>query len=140
MTHGVIKMNFLKKLCSNFYTLAFTIFISGLISVYDNVMNVIFYDTLPIDERNPLASKIIDWYGVKGLVEIKATGTVLAVIVMLLLAKTRYKFVVYPVFLVQLWLFYYLTFHVNSMTNFLDTDFGLPIRLFLEFYREALSL
>lgn len=133
-------MNFLKKLCSNFYTLAFTVFISGLISVYDNVMNVIFYDTLPIDERNPLASKIIEWYGVKGLVEIKATGTVLAVIVMLLLAKTRYKFVVYPVFLVQLWLFYYLTFHVNSMTNFLDTDFGLPIRLFLEFYREALSL
>ena len=133
-------MNFLKKLCSNFYTLAFTIFISGLISVYDNVMNVIFYDTLPIDERNPLASKIIDWCGVKGLVEIKATGTVLAVIVMLLLAKTRYKFVVYPVFLVQLWLFYYLTFHVNGMTNFLDTDFGLPIRLFLEFYREKISL
>ena len=133
-------MNFLKKLCSNFYTLAFPVVISGLISVYDNVMNVIFYDTLPIDERNPLASKIIEWYGVKGLVEIKATGTVLAVIVMLLLAKTRYKFVVYPVFLVQLWLFYYLTFHVNSMTNFLDTDFGLPIRLFLEFYREALSL
>ena len=133
-------MNFLKKLCSNFYTLAFTVFISGLISVYDNVMNVIFYDTLPIDERNPLASKIIEWYGVKGLVEIKATGTILAVIAMLLLAKPRYKFIIYPVFLVQLWLFYYLTFHVNSMTNFLDADFGLPIRLFLEFYREILSL
>ena len=133
-------MNFLKKLYSNFYTLAFTVFISGLISVYDNVMNVIFYDTLPIDERNPLASKIIEWYGVKGLVEIKATGTILAVIAMLLLAKTRYKFIIYPVFLVQLWLFYYLTFHVNSMANFLDADFGLPIRLFLEFYREKISL
>ena len=129
----------IKGFLSNKFTLLALVFISGLISVYDNVMNVIFYDTLPIDERNPIASKIIEQYGVGGLVEIKSVGTIMAVIAMYLLIKTRYKFVVYPVFLAQLCLFYYLTFHVNS-DDFCGRDFGLPFKLFLEFYRENLPL
>ena len=35
-------------------------FAAGLISVYDNVLNVIFMETLPVDEQNPFASSIID--------------------------------------------------------------------------------
>ena len=75
-------MGFIKSL-SNKFVLASLAFISGLISVYDNVMNVLFYHTLPLDERNPVASIIIEHFGVVGLVETKAYGTIIGVTVML---------------------------------------------------------
>lgn len=124
-----------KKLFSNFYLSALAVFLSGLISVYDNVMNVIFFKTLKMDEKNPVASWIIETKGVSGLVEIKAVTTVLAVAIMLALLKTRYKLIIWPVFVFQLCLFYYLTFHVAGDTgNMFGKDFGLPIKLFFEFY------
>ncbi|MQF98049.1 MAG: hypothetical protein FI729_00745 [SAR202 cluster bacterium] len=124
-----------KKLFSNFYLSALAVFLSGLISVYDNVMNVIFFKTLKMDEKNPVASWIIETKGVSGLVEIKAVTTVLAVAIMLALLKTRYKLIVWPVFVFQLCLFYYLTFHVAGDTgDMFGKDFGLPIKLFFEFY------
>tara|TARA_B100000686_G_scaffold137633_2_gene144887 strand:+ start:5197 stop:5370 length:174 start_codon:yes stop_codon:yes gene_type:complete len=43
-----------KKLFSNFYLSALAVFLSGLISVYDNVMNVIFFKTLKMDEKTLL--------------------------------------------------------------------------------------
>ena len=126
-------MSFLKRFFSNFYTSAFAVFLAGLISVYDNVMNVIFFETLKKDELNPVASWIIETKGVSGLVEIKAVTTIVAVVTMLLLLKTRYKFIIWPVLVFQLGLFYYLTFHVSGGGIF-GKDFGLPIRLFFEFY------
>ena len=131
-------MGFIKSL-SNKFVLASLAFTSGLISVYDNVMNVLFYRTLPLDERNPVASVIIEHFGVVGLVEIKAYGTILGVAIMLGLIKTKYKFVLYPILIGQLALFYYLTFHING-TGFWNGDFGLPFRMFLEFYSEYLTL
>ena len=79
-------MSIIKSLGNKFALLALT-FLSGLISVYDNVMNVIFYETLPVDEINPVASRIIEKYGVVGLVEIKAVGTILALMLMICLIK-----------------------------------------------------
>ena len=77
----------LVKIFSNKFTLLALTFISGLISVYDNVMNVVFYDSLPIDELNPVASLIIDEFSVAGLVVAKAIGTILAVALMVTLIK-----------------------------------------------------
>ncbi len=130
-------MRFINRLLSNFYIGASLVFLAGFISVYDNVMNVIFFNSLPQDERNPFGSWIIEKFGVEGLVEIKSVTTILAVALMLILLKTKYKIVILPVCLFQIALFYYLTFHVTS--GFLITrDFGLPIRLFFEFYEEKL--
>lgn len=127
-------MGFTSRLLSNFYIGALLVFLAGFISVYDNVMNVIFFNSLPQDERNPFASWIIESFGVEGLVEIKSVTTILAVALMLFLLKTKYKVVILPVCLCQIALFYYLTFHVTS--GFLVTkDFGLPIKLFFEFYK-----
>ena len=126
----------LRKILSNKYVLAATTFISGLISAYDNVMNVVFYETLPMDEVNPYASWIIDNWGVYGLVTAKTVGTVAAVILMLMLIKTKYKFVIYPVFICQAILFFYLTFHTISYNTFFQQDIGLPIEMFIEFYKE----
>lgn len=127
-------MKFLRKLFSNFYLLAFSVFLSGLISVYDNVMNVIFFESLEGDEKNPFASWIIENKGVAGLVEIKSVTTVLAVAIMLRLIKTKYKIIVWPVLGFQLCLFYYLTFHTPNTEEFFGKDFGTPLRLFFEFY------
>jgi len=124
-----------KKIFSNFYLSALVVFLSGLISVYDNVMNVIFFKTLKMDERNPIASWIIETKGVSGLVEIKAVTTVIAVAIMLGLLKTRYKIIIWPIFFFQLCLFYYLTFHIADGTgDMFGKDFGLPVKLFFEFY------
>ena len=127
-------MSFLKKFLSNFYTSACVVFLAGLISVYDNVMNVIFFESLKRDEKNPVASWIIEQNGVDGLVETKAVTTIVAVITMLFIIKTRYKFVIWPVLAFQLGLFYYLTFYTVEGGQLFSKDFGLPIRLFFEFY------
>ena len=123
------------RFISNKITLASVTFLSGLISAYDNVMNVVFYHTLPMDERNPVASKIIEYSGVSGLVMLKSLGTLAAVAIMLLLIKTKYKYVLYPVFFVQLLLFYYLTFYSNDYKLIFDKDFWVPLEMFVEFYK-----
>lgn len=127
-------MRSLRKLFSNFYLSAFSVLLSGVISVYDNVMNVIFFESLERNEKNPFASWIIDNKGVEGLVEIKAVTTMLAVAIMLCIIKTRYRIIVWPVLAFQLALFYYLTFHTPNGSEFFSKDFGTPIRLFFEFY------
>ena len=129
-------MRSLRKLFSNVYLSVFSVFLSGLISVYDNVMNVIFFEDLEITEKNPFASWIISNRGVEGLVEIKSVTTILAVAIMLGLIRTKYRIIVWPVLAFQLSLFYYLTFHIPDVDarEFFSKDFGIPIRLFFEFY------
>ena len=76
-------MSFFKKISNSFVLLASLVFLSGLISVYDNVMNVVFYEDLPRTEQNPQASWIIENLGgVAGLVQVKAITTIMAVVVM----------------------------------------------------------
>ena len=126
-------MGILKRFISNFYVLATVSFLCGLISVYDNVMNVIFFESLPRDEQNPVASWIISESGVNGLIEIKSLGTVCAVAIMLVLAKTRYRLAIWGVFIFQIALFCYLTFYAPSGI-FVGKDLFLPLKLFLDFY------
>ena len=128
-------MSFLKKIFSNFFVLGSLVFLSGLISVYDNVMNVVFYKDLPLIEKNPFASWVIEKVGVSGLVEIKACGTMLAVSLMLLLAKTKYKVVIIPVFIFQLALFCYLSFYTPTSAGFSEPDFFRVLQVFVEFYQ-----
>jgi hypothetical protein len=109
------------------------VFISCLISVYDNVMNVVFWDTLPEIEKNPVASWIIDRGGVSALVYTKAVGTMLACLAMIRLVYTRYKFAIIPVFIFQVCLFFYVTCYAeNDFTR--SDDFFQPLKLFFEFY------
>ena len=128
-------MSFLKRLSKNFTLLALLVFLSGLISVYDNVMNVVFFNDLPRMEQNPIASWIISRGGVSSLVQIKAATTILAVVMMLGLIKTKYNIIIIlPVFLFQLGLFFYLTFYVPT-GSFVDGDFIKPVEMFFEFYQ-----
>tara|TARA_B100002019_G_C20854967_1_gene396471 strand:- start:84 stop:482 length:399 start_codon:yes stop_codon:yes gene_type:complete len=113
-------------------------FAAGLISVYDNVLNVIFMETLPADEQNPFASSIIDAVGVVGLVHIKAVTTIVAVIIMCALSFTKYRTAIIGVFILQCLLFFYLTFYTpngNFWGN--NEDLALPIKLFWRFYTEG---
>ena len=126
-------MGFLKRLCTNFYVLALASFVSGLISVYDNVMNVVFFETLPENEQNPVASWIIEKIGVAGLVEMKALGTILAVAVMIMLAETKYRTAIWAVLFFQALLFCYITFYTSSGI-LIKSDFFMPIKFFFKFY------
>lgn len=127
-------MSFLKRFSKSYALSALLVLLSGLISVYDNVMNVIFYDQLPRTEQNPIASWIIKEGGVASLVQIKSVTTILAVAIMLVLIKTKYRIVILPVFLFQIGLFFYLTFYVPA-GSWLGDDFTEPIRMFFEFYQ-----
>lgn len=109
--------------------------VAGLISVYDNTLNLIFMKSLPADEQNPFASVIIDSYGVEGLIHIKAITTILAVVAMCILSFTKYRVSIIPVFCFQVLLFLYLTFYAPSGAwGFGNEDFALPFKLFWEFY------
>tara|TARA_Y100001973_G_C5125738_1_gene295072 strand:- start:461 stop:838 length:378 start_codon:yes stop_codon:yes gene_type:complete len=109
-------------------------FIAGLISVFDNVMNVVYADTLATEEKNPVASWIIEQWGVVGLVEIKAVGTVLAVALMCRLAYSKYRLAIIPVFLFQICLFLYLAFASVQSSMIFRQDMFVPIKEFFRFY------
>lgn len=111
--------------------------IAALISVFDNVMNVVFMETLESEEKNPVASWIIENHGVYGLVKFKAIGTIMATIIMFLLAKTKYRIVIIPIFVFQLVLFLYLSLAVVS-GGFWSGDMFRPVREFFNFYWERI--
>lgn len=115
-------------------------FAAGLISVYDNVLNVVFMDTLAMDEQNPIASAIIEAWGVSGLVHIKAVTTIIAVAAMCILSFTKYRVAIVPVFVFQCLLFYYLTFYTPSGAGFWGNGYESiyePFKLFWRFYMEG---
>ncbi len=109
-------------------------FIAGLISVFDNVMNVVYMETLATEEKNPIASWIISRWGIVGLVEIKAVGTILAVALMCRLSYTKYRLAIVPVFIFQLCLFFYLAFSSPHAKMFFRSDILAPIKSFFRFY------
>jgi len=124
---------FLKKLKKNNIALLFIVFLTGLISVYDTVMSVLFMSTLSQNEQNPIASWIINQIGVSGLVQVKAIGTILATAIMCKLVYTKWKTCIVPVFFFQLILFFYISFYVVSEP--FGPDIWLPIKMFFNFYR-----
>ncbi len=82
----------------------------GSISAFDCMVSVITFDTLPEDEANPVASLLIASSGVEGMITYKATGTLVAALLMLGLSYTRYWFTIVPVFLAQCYLLIWLNF------------------------------
>ena len=109
------------------------IFISGLVSVYDIVLTIVFAETLQRWEQNPIASAIISYAGVPMLVQLKVIGTIVATGAMCGLIYTKYRVSIIPVFIFQLLLFCYLTGFTN--TNIFSSDVLLPIKHFIEFYQ-----
>jgi len=110
------------------------IFTAGLISVFDNVMNVVYMSTLPQEERNPLCSYIIGEVGVEGFVCLKAVSTILAVILMSALIYTKFRVVVVFVFIFQIFLFLYLNLYTPDGMKFFDRDILVPMESFFRFY------
>lgn len=109
------------------------VFWSGLVSVYDNVLNLLAMDILKEREQNPLASYIIRYWGVEGLICIKAFTTIVAVLLMVRLVYSRWRIATVPVFIFQSMLFCYLTFYTNR--GFWSRDMFLPLEMVIEFYR-----
>lgn len=109
------------------------IFLAGFISVFDNIMNVVYMSTLPRDEQNPVCSRIIEFAGVEGLVLIKAITTICAVILMCALVYTRFRIAIVPVFIIQVLFFLYLNFY-SSTGMMWAHDWYRAAKDFIEFY------
>ena len=114
-------------------SLLMMIFWSGLVSVYDNVLNLLTIDILKEQEQNPLASYVIEHWGVGGLIYIKAFTTMMAALLMIRLVHSRWRIVIVPVFIFQSMLFCYLTFYIES--GFWAGDMFRPVEMVIEFYQ-----
>jgi len=114
-------------------SLLMMVFWSGLVSVYDNVLNLLTMDVLKEQEQNPLASYVIEYWGVEGLICIKAFTTMMAVLLMIRLVYSRWRIVIMPVFIFQTVLFCYLTFYTTS--GFWARDMFRPLEMVIEFYQ-----
>lgn len=90
------------------------IFIIGVISAYDNTLSYLYSDVLKDTEQNPIGKLIINNYGVSSFITIKMITTLMCVVIMFGLMKTKYNTSIKYVFLFQLLLFYYITFTTPS--------------------------
>lgn len=109
------------------------VFIIGLVSVYDNVLNVLYSSTLYAQEQNPVAKSIIEHCGVEGLVYFKAAGTIIATLICVGLVYSKYKKILVLLLLGQITLFCYLTFSGGSSQKSL-TFTATPAEDFMSFY------
>ena len=87
------------------------VFITGLICVYDNVLNICFAKTLASDEMNPICRFIIESYGVREFIIIKSFATIVGVLALITLIYTKFRIAVVIMFFLSLVLFFYLTFY-----------------------------
>ena len=112
------------------------VFVCGLVSAYDNLLNLITMDCLEELEQNPVALQLIKLCGVPSLIYVKALTTMVAVFIMVRLVYTKWWITILPVFIFQLWLFSYLTFHTNDKFAGEDTFevAGMVLKLLGEIY------
>lgn len=89
------------------------IFIIGLISVYDNCMSVIYKNELMDLEENAIGRWLLR-QGLDVFVEAKAIGTFACLLLCLYISTTKYKTAIPIVCIVQITLFWYLTFYKNG--------------------------
>lgn len=108
------------------------VFVCGIVSVYDNVLNYVTMETLREQEQNPVASMIIESLGVYGLIYIKSLGTLVSVVIMLCIVYSRWRFAIIPVFIFQVGLFCYLTFYTSQY--FFGPDMLVVPKLVMDFY------
>ena len=91
---------------------------TGLICCFDNVMTVIYSETIFEMEQNPIGSFLLAKGGVRLFVEVKALTTIAAIALMIGLIKTKYRMLIPAVFGAKLIFFFYLTFLPNiRITN-----------------------
>jgi len=86
----------------------------GLISAYDSWLTHIFSKSIIVEERNLLSKFVMEKTSVETFIAIKMFGTLFVCSVLFCLVKTRFRPVVVGVLVFQLWLFYYLNFHIRD--------------------------
>ena len=84
------------------------ILVIGAISAYDNTMTWIFRETIAELEQNPVGSWLLEQGGVPLFVAVKAVATLLLVLYLVILVKTKYKKLITVAFVFQLGIFIYL--------------------------------
>lgn len=84
------------------------ILVIGAISAYDNTMTWIFRETIAELEQNPVGSWLLEQGGVPLFVAVKAVATLLLVLYLVILLKTKYKKLITVAFVFQLGIFIYL--------------------------------
>ena len=84
------------------------ILVIGAISAYDNTMTWIFRETIAELEQNPVGSWLLEQGGVPLFVAVKAVTTLLLVLYLVILLKTKYKKLITVAFVFQLGIFIYL--------------------------------
>jgi len=94
------------------------------VSAYDTVLTHITADQLLVEcigetelcsnEQNPLCEWIILQRGNAGLVEYKATGVLLATVVLFALSRTKYRWLIWVTLALQLLLFWHINFSAGT--------------------------
>lgn len=91
-----------------------SIFLIGLISVYDIYLTLVYSEYIETMERNLIAKWIICEHGLYSFILTKSILTLLVCCVCFLLSKTKYRIAVYGVLLYQIGLFLVLNFWTDS--------------------------
>lgn len=91
------------------------IFIIGLISAYDNTVSWVYEDVLLDTEQNAIGRWLIRLGGRRGedvswFLIAKAIGTIIVILTMFRLVYTKYRVAIIPIFIFQVWLYWYLNF------------------------------
>ena len=84
------------------------IFVIGVISAYDNTMTWVYRDTILDLEQNPVGLWLLSKGGAPLFVAVKAVTTLLLVLYLVLLLKTKYKRLITVAFFFQIVLFIYI--------------------------------
>lgn len=115
-------------------------FVIGIVGVYDTVLSVVFSQTLPQIEMNPLCRWIIEEGGVKELVLWKSAGTLAGIVILIYITYTKFRICVPIVFFLALILFFYLTFYCPNGDYTIESIIaesvrsGGPLDRFVNFY------
>jgi len=86
----------------------------GMISAYDSWLTHIYSKSIISAERNLLSKFIMENTSIETFIASKMFGTLFVCSVLFCLVKTRFRPVVVGVLVFQLWLFYYLNFHIRD--------------------------
>jgi len=92
----------------------FCCFIVGLVSVYDVYMTLIYPMDIYMLEQNPFAMYIIKNWGIASFITVKSWTTMVTVLILMWLRKTKYRNSVIALTLFQLVLFFYLNFSTRT--------------------------
>jgi len=108
------------------------------ISVYDNILNVIYTDGLLTREKNPVGTWLIETGGVSLFVTIKAITTIIAALLAIRIVYSKYRIALVVVLIFQVFLFIYLSFYGGEMFYDVLSYDETPMYNVYEFYYNLL--